>query len=53
MYTKFCGTCKNILTGEEMDGSICNRCKEEQIAEMKRHAETFKERLDTLAEEET
>lgn len=52
MYTKFCETCKNILASGEMEGSICNRCKEEQIAEMKRHAEQFKERFEALAKEE-
>ncbi len=29
-YTKFCENCKNILTLGEMEGSICDRCKEEK-----------------------
>ena len=52
VYTKFCQTCKSILVIDEMGGSICDKCRSEQIKEMKRHAETLKDRLEQLAKED-
>ena len=53
MYHKFCSCGGSILTMEQMaTDQLCQRCRDEQVAEMKKHAETFKDRFETLQKEE-